>query len=154
MIWWGVASNMIVWSPLSGMWIWEYLFFTGIGKMGFRPGIDTNRWQYFHGCIIIMTCSSCLAVSSCIERIHLLTWLAHWTQCDVRCWFILYVRGGVMHTCLNIFPQLDEQNSSCKVNPWHHIRRHNRVAEKAWFYASHIDVCILHRNYMKTYWFY
>ena len=24
---------------------------------------------------------------------------------------------------------------------------------EAWFYASHIDVCILHRNYMKTYSF-
>ena len=54
MIWWGVVSNMIVWSPLSGMWIWEYLFFTGIGKIGFRRGTDASRWKYFHGCVIIM----------------------------------------------------------------------------------------------------
>ena len=149
MIWWGVVSNMIVWSPLSGMWIWEYLFLTGIGKIGFRPSIDANWWQYFHGCIIIMTCSSCLAVSSCIERIHLLTWLAHWTQCDVRCWFILYVRGGNMHMCLIFFQISWTKFFMCNQSmiPFSVAQLHDA---KAWFYAWHIDVCILHRNYMKT----
>ena len=55
----------------SGLWIWEQLFFTGIGKIGFRPGIDANRWQYFAGCIIIMTFSSSLAALYIYIYIHI-----------------------------------------------------------------------------------